>query len=89
MWKNFQIERSPGSTWYIPHRNVFSRKKPDKCRIVFDCAAEYKGTTIYNKLVGVLLRLRENNVAVCGDIQEMFRQVRVSPQHRDALRFLW
>ncbi|KAK4329183.1 hypothetical protein Pmani_000412 [Petrolisthes manimaculis] len=97
--ENSQIEGTPGKIWYIPHHNVFNPKKPDKCRIVFDCAAEYEGTSLNkrvlqgpdltNKLVGVLLRFRENKVAVCGDIQEMFHQVRVSPQHRDALRFLW
>ena len=29
--------------WYIPHHPVHNPKKPDKLRIVFDCAAKYKG----------------------------------------------
>lgn len=42
-----------------------------------------------NKLIGVLLRFRENRVAIMGDIEAMFHQVRVSRHHRNALRFLW
>jgi len=30
-----------GITWYLPHHNVVSPNKPDKLRIMFDCAAEY------------------------------------------------
>ena len=74
-------------------------KKPEKFRIVFDCAAEFNGTSLnkevlkgpdfMNKLLGVLLRFRENRIAVMGDIEAMFLQVFVSEHHRDALRFLW
>ncbi|KAJ8032713.1 hypothetical protein HOLleu_26324 [Holothuria leucospilota] len=90
--------RKSGMTWYLPHHNVVNPNKPGKLRIVFDCAAEYIGTPLNkqvlqgpdmtNKLIGVLLRFREEKVAVMGDIQAMFHQVRVSPQHRVALKFL-
>ena len=92
-------EKDDGIKWYIPHHSVTSPNKPGKLRIVFDCAAEYGGTSLNkqvlqgpdmtNKLIGVLLRFREDNIAIMGDIEAMFHQVRVSPQHRDALRFLW
>jgi hypothetical protein len=88
-----------GREWYLPHHNVVNPNKPEKFRIVFDCAAEYNGTSLnkrvsqgpdlLNRLVGVLIRFRENPVAVMGDIQEMFHQVKVTPKHRDVLRFLW
>ena len=39
--------------------------------------------------MGVLLRFREAPVAVMGDVEGMFHQVRVSPKDRDVLRFLW
>jgi hypothetical protein len=42
-----------------------------------------------NKLIGVLLRFREEKVAVMADIKAMFLQVRVDPEDRDVLRFLW
>ena len=85
--------------WYLPHHPVFHQKKPDKVRIVFDCAAKYAGTSLNdqvlqgpdltNRLVGVLLRFRQEQVAVTADIESMFHQVNVVPEHSDALRFLW
>ncbi|XP_038049672.1 uncharacterized protein LOC119723185 [Patiria miniata] len=93
------IDASPGGTWYLPHHNVVNPNKPEKLRIVFDCAAEYAGTSLNknvmqgldmtNKLIGVLVRFREQRVAVMGDIEAMFYQVKVTPSHRDVLRFLW
>ena len=29
--------------WYLPHQAVFKRSNPEKCRVVFDCAAQYNG----------------------------------------------
>ena len=89
----------PGVIWYLPHHNVVNMNKPDKMRIVFDCAAKFhdvslngevlQGPDLTNKLLGVLLRFREDQVAIMGDVEAMYHQVRVSPEHRDALRFLW
>ena len=42
-----------------------------------------------NKLIGVLIRFREESTAFMADIESMFCQVRVSPEHQDYLRFLW
>ena len=89
----------PGQTWYLPHHNVVNENKPEKLRIVFDCAVTFGGTSLNkevlrgpdftNNLVGVLLRFREEQVAVMGDIEGMFYQVRVSPKNHNALHFLW
>ena len=89
----------PGQTWYLPHHNVVNENKPEKLRIVFDCAVTFGGTLlnkevlqgpdITNNLVGILLRFIEEQVAVMGDIERMFHQVRVSNKYGDALRFLW
>ncbi|XP_071943811.1 uncharacterized protein [Antedon mediterranea] len=91
--------RADGCVWYLPHHPVFNPKKPDKCRIVFDCAARANGTSLNdqvhqgpdltNKLIGVLLRFRQEAVAFTADIQGMFHQVVVNPADRNALRFLW
>ena len=85
--------------WYIPHHNVVNPNKPEKFRIVYDCAAKYAGTSLNkevsqgpdltNKLLGVLLRFRENEIAMMGDIESMYHQVRVMSDDRDVLRFLW
>ncbi len=92
-------EGPQGLTWYIPHHAVFNVNKPEKLRIVFDCAATYMNTALNqevhqgpdmtNKLIGVLIRFRENPIAIMADVEAMFHQVRVTPRHRDALRFLW
>ena len=49
----------------------------------------FQGPDLTNKLIGVLLRFRERPVAMIADVQAMYHQVRVTPKHRDALRFLW
>ena len=94
-----QVIRNDGAVWYLPHHNVFNPKKPEKARIVFDCAAKYRGKSLNdnvlqgpdftNSLVGVLLRFRQESVALMADIESMLHQVRVHPKDVDALRFLW
>ena len=85
--------------WYLPHHPVTNPNKPGKVRVVFDCAATYKGVSLNNQLlqgpdfmnslVGVLIRFRQENVALVADIEAMFHQVRVQDEDCDALRFLW
>jgi hypothetical protein len=96
-----RAENNPveGNIWYLPHHPVLHPQKPQKPRIVFDCAAKYEdvslndrllqGPEMTNKLVGVLSRFRQDPVAFTADIEAMFCQVMVSPAHRDFLRFLW
>ena len=85
--------------WYLPHHAVVSDKKPGKVRVVFDCAAKYMGESLNdkcfqgpdfnNKLLHVLLRFRQHNCAIMADVEAMYYQVRVDPDDRDVLRFLW
>ena len=48
-----------------------------------------QGPDFTNSLVGVLLRFRQERVAVMADIEKMFHQVNVTPEDCEALRFLW
>ena len=83
--------------WYLPHHPVLN--KAGKTRVVFDCAAKHKGTSLNdqlltgpdltNSIVGVLMRFREEQVALSADIECMFHQIRVAPDNHDAFRFLW
>ncbi|XP_068689567.1 uncharacterized protein, partial [Montipora foliosa] len=87
--------------WYLPHHPVVHTmaRKPDKVRVVFDCAAKYMGTSLNdqlmqgpdlnNNLIGVLMRFRQEKSAIIADIESMFHQARVDPRDLDALRFLW
>ena len=93
------VENQDGLVWYLPHHSVVHPQKPDKVRVVFDCSAKYEGASLNNNLllgpdltntlVGVLLRFRLYKVAMMSDIESMFHQVRVKPDHCDFLRFLW
>ena len=89
----------PENVWYLPHHGVISDKKPEKLRVVFDCAAKYCGESINdkcyrgpdmnNKLLNVLVRFRQHEIAVQGDIEAMYYQVKVPVEERNFLRFLW
>jgi hypothetical protein len=85
--------------WYLHHFPVLNPNKPGKVRIVFDPAAEFENTSLNknllqgpdktNNLVGVLMRFRQENVGLTGDIESMFHQIKVRPEDQDSLRFLW
>jgi hypothetical protein len=85
--------------WYLPHFGVYHPQKPGKIRVVFDSAAETEvvslnklllsGPDLTNSLLGVLLRFRQNPVAVTADFEQMFYSFFVNEEHRDFLRFLW
>ena len=86
-------------TWYIPHHGVYHPQKPGKIRVVFDCSIKHKGyclnqevlqgPDLTNQLVGVLLRFRQEPIAVMADVESMFYQVKVHEEYHDYLRFVW
>ena len=94
-----ELIRTDGKLWYLPHHPVFHEAKPDKVRIVHDCAAAcqgislnsqcFRGPDLVNKLLHVLLRFRRYQHAVTADIQAMYMQVSIPVDDRDCLRFLW
>jgi hypothetical protein len=71
--------------WYLPHHAVVQPQKAGKVRVVFDCPAKFKGTSLNDKLlcgpdfnnnlVGVLIRFKEQPIAIVSDIREMLHQV--------------
>ena len=90
---------SESCLWYLPHQAVVNPKKPNRVRVVFDCASKYQGQSLNekclqgpdlnNKLIHVLTRFREHEYAFTADIESMYYQVVVPPVDRDVLRFLW
>ena len=85
--------------WYLPHHPIFHPRKPEKVRVVFDCAAKHKGVSLNdalmqgpdftNSLVGVLTSFRMDSIVLLADVESMFNQVRVRPSDANMLRFLW
>ncbi len=90
-----EAEQSPES-WYIPHHMVTHNSKD---RIVFNCSYSYQGYALNDILLpgpvlgpcllSVLLRLREHPIAISGDVKGMFHQVRLLPNDKPSLSFLW
>ena len=93
------LDHSDGWVWYLPHHAVLYPDKPDKTRVVFDCAAKFREVSLNDKLlqrsdfintlVSVMARFGKESVPLISDIEPMFHQVEVALDHCDALRFLW
>ena len=43
-------EPPSGRTWYLPHHDVYSPAKPDPVRVVFDCAAHSRGSSLNDRV---------------------------------------
>ncbi|XP_056410980.1 uncharacterized protein LOC130352649 [Hyla sarda] len=104
IFDNDQAERAPPlqenqEHWYLPIFGVYHPQKPGQIRVVFDSSAKHKGISLNdvllsgpdlnNTLLGVLIRLRKELIAVTADVQQMFYCFLVREDHRDYLRFLW
>ena len=86
-------------TWYLPHHGVIHPNKPGKVRICFDAASKFKGKSLndylitgpdlLNNLVGILIRFRENPIAIVADIEAMYHQINLVESDTDSVRFLW
>ncbi|XP_055591140.1 uncharacterized protein LOC129743191 [Uranotaenia lowii] len=93
--QSFDIRR----TWYLPLGIVLNDKKPGKVRLIWDAAAKVegvslnsmlmKGPDLLTSLLSVLFRYREREVAISGDIREMFHQMTMRKEDRSAQLFLW
>lgn len=95
-----EIEEYRGPVHYLPHHEVL---KPDSkstpMRIVFNSSASYMGHSLndyYAKgpdmlcdLFGILLRFRQDLVAIVGDISKMYNSVLLSEADMMTHRFLW
>ena len=84
---------------FLPIFAVYHPRKPGQARVVFDSSAQFRGSSLNevlltgpdltNSLLGVLLRFRQEPVAVVADVQQMFYCFYVNREHRNYLRFLW
>ena len=95
-----ELENYKGPIHYISHHEVL---KPDSkstpVRIVFNSSARYmnhslndywaKGAHLLNDLLGILIRFRENRIALIGDIKKMYHTVKTKTIEQHTHRFLW
>jgi len=94
-----ELSTYTGPVYYLSHHEVL---KPDSestpCRIVFNSSSKFKGHVLneywakgpdlMNNLLGVLVRFRENCVAVAGDIRKMYHSVAISELDQHTHRFV-
>ena len=95
-----ELKNYKGPVHYVSHHAVLRPEKTSTpLRIVFNSSAVYqghslndywlKGPDLLNSLFGVILRFRENEVAVSGDISKMYHQVLIPQEDQHVHRFLW
>ena len=93
-----ELANEAGDVWYLVHHGVYHKQK-NKLRIVFDCSLKCHGVSLNDKLlqgpdltnnlISVLLRFRQEPIAIMADIEKMFYQVTVPKKHRNYMRFFW
>ena len=88
--------------YYMPSQVVVRQNvETTKVRIVFDASSKegkrgtslndclHVGPNLTPLLFDILLRFRENNIALVGDIEKAFLNVGIHESDRNCLRFLW
>lgn len=93
------METPQTAVWYLPLNVVVNPRKPGKVRLVWDAAATVNGISLNTELLKgpdmlvplprVICHFRERPVAFGGDIQEMYHQIRIRPEDKQAQRFLF
>lgn len=96
-----ELEES-GKIHYLPHQAVIRRDATTtKLRIVYDASSKecksgtslndclHTGPSLNPLLFDILVRFRENRVALVGDIEKAFLNIGIDEKDRDSLRFLW
>ncbi|XP_055632447.1 uncharacterized protein LOC129772938 [Toxorhynchites rutilus septentrionalis] len=89
----------PRRIWFLPLGAVVNPKKPSKVRLIWDASAKVDGVSLNGMLLKgpdqlaslptVIFHFRQHQVAVVGDIREMFHQIFIRWLDRYSQCFLW
>ncbi|GFX86028.1 integrase catalytic domain-containing protein [Trichonephila clavipes] len=89
------------SVYYLPHQAIRKDGRlTSKTRIVFDAGSHqnnelslndclWPGINLNPNLLDILINFRLNAIAFCSDIKQVFFQICLADEHKDAVRFLW
>ena len=94
-----EIEEWKGPVHYISHQRVFRpEKRSTPVRIVFNSSATYeehtlsdywyKGPDLLNNSFGIIVRFRENPIAISGDISKIYHMVSIPLANQHVHRFV-
>ena len=97
---NEEINSYEGPVHYISHYAVIRPgKRSTPVQIVFNSFSAFQGSRLndywkngpdlLNNLFGVVLRFREKEVAISGDISKMYHRVLVPEKDQHIHRFVW
>ncbi|GFX02235.1 integrase catalytic domain-containing protein [Trichonephila clavipes] len=86
--------------YYFPHHVVLRDSSTTKLRVVFDASAKSTsgyslndilmiGPRVKRDVYPILLSIRTFQIAVCADLEKMFRQIRISSEDTNWQRILW
>jgi len=80
------------NVYYLPHHAVIREKSSTtKLRVVFDASARttsgkslndilHVGPTVQDDLISIMIRFRTKKIALCADIEKMYRQIRIAEE---------
>ena len=94
------LDKPPHHVFYLPHHNAMKDSSTQKLRIVFDGserassgwslkASLLTSHTLQDNLTDILPRFRFHTIALCADVERMYRQVCLKRSSRDYHRLLW
>ena len=99
MVPDHELNLNDGTVRYLPHFHDKKRTKDGNLRIIMDAKHKVRGVSFNNQclqgpnyvnnLTHIMLRLRQYQYIVKGDIEGMYMQIRLFPEDRRSLRFLW
>ncbi|UYV61853.1 hypothetical protein LAZ67_1006857 [Cordylochernes scorpioides] len=96
-----ELDTPSGQCYYIPHHCVFKEQSTTtKLRVVFDASCKtsngkslndflHVGPKLQQDIFNILIRFRTRLIAFSGDIEKMYRQVRIDSRDCDFQRILW
>ena len=96
-----ELQEWNGPKFYISHLAVVNtRSHSTPVRIVFNSSQVCQGMSLnsclakgpdcyMNNMIGILLRWREEQVALVGDIRKMFHSIHLKPLEQHCHRFPW
>ena len=95
-----EINEYDGPVHYVTHHDVLKpNSSSTPLRIVFNSSAFYmghslndywaKGPNVLTNLLGILIRFRQGQIALTGDISKMYHSVKLGPLDQHTHRFLW